>query len=255
MRDDLTRASETDKSPEQLAQELSKRELPKRFYQVATHAAVEGGFTVHLDGRAVKTPGKAPLVVAAEPLARAMAAEWQAQEKVIDPGQMPLTRIVNSAIDAVALRQAEVADDAAKYCGTDLLCYRADGPDALVERQRRHWDPVLAWAEELLGGRFVLIEGLIHRSQPESLLKAYRARLDGLDPLRLAAFHTAVTLTGSAVLALALAEGRLTPDETWSAAHVDEDYNIDLWGQDAQAAQIRAYKKAEFDAASLILKG
>lgn len=253
MAEEDTPMSSSQKDPEALARALSKRELPKRFYKVATHAPVEGGYAIHLDGRAVKTPGKAGLLLPAEDIARAVAAEWEAQEKEIDPAKMPLTRIANSAIDAVAPRFAEVADDASKYCGTDLLCYRADTPQALVERQMAVWDPILSWAEERLGGKFVLVAGLIHREQPSELIAAYRAGLDGLSPLKLAALHTAVTLSGSALLALALAEGRMSVDEAWAAAHVDEDYNIQLWGEDAQAAQIRAHKQKDFAAAGLIL--
>ncbi|MBO0344796.1 ATP12 family chaperone protein [Roseibium limicola] len=251
MRDELTPFDKT--TPEDLARKLSKRELPKRFYKEATYASVEGGFAIHLDGRAVKTPGRVPLVLAQESLAKALAAEWHAQVKVIDPGKMPLTRIVNSALDAVTPRFAEVADDAAKYCGTDLVCYRADTPQKLVDRQMAEWDPVVAWAEDLLGGKFTLVAGLIHREQPQDLLRAYRACLDKFTPIQLAAFHTAVTLTGSALLALAVAEGQLQPDQAWKAAHVDEDFNIELWGQDADAAELRAYKKSEFDAAILVL--
>lgn len=241
------------KDPEQRARELSKRELPKRFYTEAVAVATEGGFAIHLDGRPVKTPGKATLLVKNEALARAVAQEWQAQEKVINPGVMPLTRIANSAQDAVAKRFAEVAEEITRFCGTDALCYRADDPDTLVERQRDLWDPVLGWAEELLGGRFELVAGLIHREQPGGLLSAYREHIDGFTPLRLAALHTATSLAGSAVIALAVAEGHLDVEAAWRAAHVEEDFNIERWGEDAEAAAIRAYKRTEFEAAALIL--
>lgn len=241
--------------PEQRARELSRPQLPKRFYERAEHAETEGGFAIHLDGRPVKTPGKAVLVLPSEALARAVAAEWAAQEKEINPANMPLTRITNSAIDAVAVKFGEVADEIARFCGTDALCYRADDPETLVQRQTELWDPVLAWAEDLLGGRFVLIGGIIHQDQPEDLLKAFRARLDNLSPLQLAALHTATTLSGSAVLALSVFEGWLSADDAWQAAHVEEDFNIERWGKDAEAAAIRAYKRREFEAAVLILKG
>ncbi len=241
------------KDPEQRARELSRRELPKRFYKEATCAPVEGGFAIHLDGRPVKTPGKATLILPSEVVASAVASEWNAQEKLINPAVMPLTRIANSAQDAVTVRFGEVADDITRFCGSDALCYRADDPEVLVSRQTEIWDPVLKWAEAILGSRFELIAGIIHRDQPETLLKAFRARLDGYTPLRLAALHTSTSLAGSAVLALAVAEGHMTPDEAWAAAHVEEDFNIERWGEDAEAAQIRAYKRTEFDAASLIL--
>lgn len=253
---DYLEALENDaaRDPEQRARELSRRELPKRFYKNAEYVETEGGFVIHLDGKPVKTPGRQLLVLPGARIAAAVAAEWNAQEKVINPAVMPLTRIANSAIEAVAGRFAEVADDAAKFAGTDALCYRAEEPDTLVARQRELWDPVLAWAGQLLGGRFVLIAGLIHRSQPASVLAAYRARLESFSPLQLAALHTATGLTGSALLALAVAEGFLSVDAAWQAAHVEEDFNIERWGQDTEAAQVRGYKRTEFAAAALILE-
>lgn len=242
------------KDPEQRARELSRREMPKRFYKEAGFAPAEGGFAIHLDGRPVKTPGKATLLLPGESLAAAVAAEWQAQEKEINPATMPLTRIANSAQDAVSVRFAEVADEVTRFSGNDALCYRADDPQSLVDTQRRLWDPVVDWAGSLLGGRYVLIEGVIHADQPESLLAAYRARLAGETPLRLAALHTITVLSGSALLALALREGHLDADSVWTAAHVEEDFNIERWGEDAEAARIRAYKRKEFDAAVLILR-
>ncbi|WP_417688800.1 ATP12 family chaperone protein [Roseibium sp.] len=242
------------KDPEQRARELSRRELPKRFYKQAVAAPIEGGFAIHLDGRAVKTPGKSTLLLPNETIAKAVAAEWEAQEKVINPGAMPLTRIANTAQDAVTARFAEVADEITRFCGSDALCYRADDPAVLVARQTEVWDPVLRWAEDKLESRFELIAGLIHREQPATLLKAYRARLDAFSPLQLAALHTATSLAGSAVLALALAEGHLSTDDAWTAAHIEEDFNIERWGEDAEASMIRAYKRTEFDAAALILR-
>lgn len=242
------------KDPEQRARELSRRELPKRFYKDASHAAVDGGYAIHLDGRPVKTPGKALLVLPSEELAQAVAAEWASQDKEINPAIMPLTRIANSAQDAVTVRFDEVADDITRFAGNDALCYRADDPESLVETQRRLWDPVVDWAGTLLGGRFVLIEGLIHAPQPAVLLNAYRARLAALSPLRLAGFHTVTSLTGSALLALALLEEHLEADEAWAAAHVEEDFNIARWGEDAEAALVRAYKRTEFDAALLVMR-
>ncbi len=242
------------KDPEQRARELSRRELPKRFYKEAAYVEAEGGYAIHLDGRPVKTPGKATLLLPSEALGAAVAAEWAAQEKEINPANMPLTRITNSALDAVSVRFDEVADDMSRFAGNDALCYRADEPESLVETQRRLWDPVVDWAGELLGGRFVLIEGIIHADQHGSLLEAFRRRLDGETPLRLAALHTITSLTGSALLALALKEDHLDSDSVWRAAHVEEDFNIERWGADAEAAQVRAYKRTEFDASVLILK-
>lgn len=242
------------KDPEQRARELSRRELPKRFYEAAEPARVDGGFAIHLDGRPVKTPGRETLTLPSEALAEAVAVEWNAQEKTINPATMPLTRIANTAQDAVTQRFDEVAGDITKFAGNDALCYRADDPQTLVDTQRTLWDPLVDWAGDLLGGRFVLIEGLMHTPQSEAVLAAFRARLSGETPLRLAALHTVTSLTGSAILALALKETRLDAESVWDAAHVEEDFNIERWGEDAEAAQIRAYKKAEFDAAVKILE-
>lgn len=255
MRDFLdTLHEEAAKDPEQRARELSKRELPKRFYKEAAYAETEDGFVIHLDGRPVKTPGKAALSLPNQKLAASVSAEWAAQEKEINPATMPLTRITNSALDAVSVRAEEVLDDIVSFAGNDALCYRADDPQSLVETQRVLWDPVVDWAGELLGGRFVLIEGVIHASQPDALLASYKDRLAGETPLRLAALHTITSLTGSALLALGLREGQVDAEMAWTAAHVEEDHNIERWGEDAQAAQMRAYKRTEFDAAVLILQ-
>lgn len=254
MRDFLeTLHEEAAKDPEQRARELSKRELPKRFYKEATYAETDGGYVIHLDGRPVKTPGKAGLCLPNERLAAAVSAEWAAQEKEINPATMPLTRITNSALDAVSVRAAEVLDDIVSFAGNDALCYRADDPQSLVDTQRALWDPVVDWAGDLLGGRFVLIEGVIHAAQPDELLASYKDRLAGETALRLAAIHTITSLTGSALLALGLREGKVDADAAWTAAHVEEDHNIERWGEDAEAAQTRAYKRTEFDAAVLIL--
>ncbi len=242
------------KDPEQRARELSRRELPKRFYKQATHVGTDGGFAIHLDGRPVKTPGKATLLLPSEALGAAVAAEWMAQEKEINPATMPLTRIANSAQDAVSVRFDEVADEIVKFAGNDALCYRADDPASLVETQNSLWDPVITWAGAQLGGTFVLIEGIMYRPQPENLLIAYKAMLANETPLRLAALHTATSLTGSALLAFALNRGHLDADEVWRAAHVEEDHTNERWGEDAEAAQIRANKRSEFDAAVVILR-
>lgn len=255
MRDFLeTLHEEAAKDPEQRARDLSKRELPKRFYKEATYAETDRGYVIHLDGRPVKTPGKASLSLPNEKLAASVSAEWAAQEKEINPATMPLTRITNSALDAVSVRAGEVLDDIVRFAGNDALCYRADDPQSLVDTQRMLWDPVVDWAGDLLGGRFVLIEGVIHAAQPDALLASYKERLAGETALRLAALHTVTSLTGSALLALGLREGRIDAEAAWTAAHVEEDHNIERWGEDAEAAQIRAYKRTEFDAAVLILE-
>ncbi|ADZ70204.1 ATP12 family chaperone protein [Polymorphum gilvum] len=251
LHEDAARTGPVD--PVERAKELARRELPKRFYTAATAAPAEGGFAVLLDGRAVRTPGKKALVLASKRLAEAVAAEWAAQEGVINPATMPLTRIANAAIDGVAERFAAVADEIAAYAGNDALCYRAGEPARLVERQTALWDPILEETGRALGGRFVLACGLMPVVQPAPLVAGFRAALERFSGLELAALSTVTSLTGSAVLALALAEGRLTADAVWTAAHVDEDWNAEQWGEDAEATRVRAAKRAEFDAAALIL--
>ena len=227
--------------------------LPKRFYRQATAEALDGAFAILLDGRPARTPGKRPLAVPNRALAELIAAEWAAQETVIDPSRMPVTRIVNSAIDAVSDRMGEVRGDVTAYAGSDLLCYRADHPRELVQRQATAWDPVLAWAHDDLGIRLVLAEGVMPVAQSPDALARVSAALDGFDPLSLAATHVMTTLSGSAVLALAVARARMTAEEAWSAAHVDEDWQISQWGEDAEAAERRRRRWTEMQAAARIV--
>jgi chaperone required for assembly of F1-ATPase len=165
---------------------------------------------------------------------------------------MPLTRLANSIIDGVVAAPTPVAADIGKYLGSDLLFYRAEGPQRLVERQERLWDPVLAWAREALGARFMLAQRVMHAAQPEGAIAAARAAIPN-DPWRLGALHAITTLTGSALLALALARGHLTTDQAWDAAHVDEDWNMEQWGRDDIALARRAARRAEMDAAATVL--
>lgn len=239
--------------PVRRARELSRSDLPKRFYTSVSVVEEQGAHAIVLDGRPVRTPARSPLRVPSLRVAEALAAEWTAQGERIDPGTMPLTRLVNTALDGVATAAAETADDIARYAGSDLLCYRAEGPERLAARQTAAWDPVLDWAGKRLQVRFRLAEGVMPIEQDPALIGALRAALPD-DPLRLAALHTITTLTGSAVLAFALLEGRLSGEEAWNAAHVDEDWEIELWGEDAEATARRAYRRAEFDAAMLLMR-
>ena len=172
-------------------------------------------------------------------LADAIAAEWEDQQEVIDPARMPLTRLANTIIDGVAAAAPAVAAEIEQYLATDLLFYRADGPERLVERQRARWDPILAWARAAFGARFELVEGVIHIVQPAESLRAVAAAIPR-DPWRLGAVHAVTTLTGSALIALALAHGGIDVDAAWTAAHVDEDWNMELWGRDEIALERRA---------------
>jgi chaperone required for assembly of F1-ATPase len=226
--------------------------LPRRFYRQAGVEETDGGFRVVLDGRPVRTPARGFLVAPSRRLAEAIAAEWDAQGESIDPSTMPVTRLANSIIDGVIAAPRPVAADIAKYLDSDLLFYRADGPQRLIEHQARLWDPVLAWARAALGARFLLAQGIVHVAQPEGAIAAARAAIPD-DPWRLGALHAMTTLTGSALLALALLRGHLTADEAWDAAHVDEDWNMEQWGRDEVALARRAARRAEMDAAAAVL--
>lgn len=228
--------------------------LARRFYTSAAAVEKDGRWRVELDGRLVRTPGRRELMVATRALAEAIATEWQAQGSHIDPGTMPLTRLANTAIDGVTGREAEVADDIAKYAGSDLLCYRADRPEGLVERQVALWEPVLAWAEDLLGVRFNRQTGLMPVAQPEELPGAMRRVTKDLDAFPLAALHVMTTLLGSAVLALAVLRERLTAEAAWAAAHVDEDWQIAQWGEDAEATLRRQKRWREMASAADFLR-
>jgi chaperone required for assembly of F1-ATPase len=230
------------------------KQLPKRFYkEAAVIQGDAGGFVVALDGKPVRTPSRQPLGVPHRDLAEAVAAEWQAQGDKIDPATMPLTRMVNTAIDGVSAAQEEVFEEILRYAGSDLLCYRADAPEGLVARESEVWDPYLDWASSM-GARLVLSEGIVHVEQPPEAIRAIATLLRRYaTPLQLTALHAITSLTGSLVLALALAEGQGDPAEIWAAAHVDEDYNIAQWGEDHEAAERRAKRQLDFEAAHLIL--
>ena len=227
--------------------------LPKRFYERVEVGKTGEGWCVRLDGKEVCTPAKALLAVPTEALAQAIAAEWEAQAEHIDPDAMPLTRIANTAIDGVRGRESEVADEIAAFAGSDLVCYRADGPEGLALKQGEHWDPVLDWAEKALDARFVCASGIVHQPQSAEALAAVCAALAGYDALALSALHTITTLTGSALLALAHARGCLSAQEAWAAAHVDEDWQVSKWGEDAEAAERRAARWREVEAAARVL--
>lgn len=240
--------------PMRAARTGAKPALPRRFYKEAGFAPAEGGFRLTLDGRSANTPARNPLVLPTEALASAVAAEWSAQDTSIDPATMPLTRLVNTAIDGVATRIEAVADDLCAYAQTDLLAYRAAEPDRLVTAQARAWDPLLDWAYETLGAKLILSEGVMHVTQPPQAIQALTEAVRRVDdPFRLAALHTLTTLTGSLILALAVLHGRLEPGDAWDAAHVDETYQADVWGRDEEAEARLAVRRAEFDAAAKTL--
>jgi chaperone required for assembly of F1-ATPase len=215
---------------------------------------VEGGWALLLDGRGARTPAKNKLVAPTRALAEAIAAEWAGQGAIVDPTSMPMTRLANSAIDGVAKTLAETHADIASYAGADLVCYRATAPEALVAIQAEAFDPVLAWAEEALGVRFILSAGVTHVTQPEPTLAAVRATIDAYEnPFAVAALHGLTSLSGSALLALAVARGAWSAGDAWRAAHVDEDFQIRQWGEDDEAMARRAARWVEFEAAARVV--
>jgi len=240
--------------PTEAARQGMRPRVPKRFFKQA-HAgdADAGGVGILIDHKPILTPLRRSLAAPTRPLAQAIAAEWDAQADVIDPARMPLTRLANAVIDAVSETPQPVVDEVAKYIDADLLCYRADGPAGLVEKQSRAWDPVLDWARETLGARFILAQGVVHAPQPRDAIAATRAAIPG-EPWRLAAISSITTLTGSGLLALAIAHGALDADAAWLAAHVDEDWQMSQWGHDELALDRRAFRKSEFDAAVAVLR-
>jgi chaperone required for assembly of F1-ATPase len=234
------------------ARRAMRPQLPRRFYQNVSVTPVAAGFGIQLDARPAKTPARRDLAAPVRALAAAIAAEWEAQSDFVDPARMPLTRLANTILDGVAPAADAFRAEIAKYLGSDLVFYRAETPPGLVERQAQHWDPILAWAGEALGARFVLAAGVVFAAQPEGAVAAARAAMPG-DPWRLGAVHAITTLTGSALIALAVLAGRLTAEEAWRSAHVDEDWNMERWGRDEAALERRARRFAEMRAAATML--
>lgn len=244
--------------PIAMARRDLQKALPKRFYKEATAEAQDGAFVLRLDGRVAKTPARNKLALPNLAAAEAVAAEWAGQAEIIDPAAMPLTRIANSAIDGVAGAIDATADEIAKFAGSDLVCYRAGEPEALARAQAVAWDPILDFARERLGARFICAEGVMFVEQPEPTLGALQdavkrvAQGGPAAPFKLAALHVMTTLTGSALIAFAAAHGELTPDEAWAAAHVDEDFQMRIWGADEEAMRRRARRRTEMDAAATL---
>jgi chaperone required for assembly of F1-ATPase len=215
----------------------------KRFWKAASAGECEGGFTVHLDARPVKTPAKTPLVVPTMKMAQALAVEWDAQSGVINPATMPLTRAANSALDKVAPNFEAVVDELAGYGGSDLLCYRADSPAQLVARQATGWDPLLAWSHSDLGAPLRVTAGVIPVPQPHDSLQNLRAHVAGHSAFHLAALHDLVAITGSLVLALAVARNRLSAEQAFDLSRIDEAWQVEQWGADEEATATEAKRK------------
>jgi len=226
----------------------------KRFWQTVSVAEAEGGFAVQLDSRRVMTPGKLPLIVPSRAMAEAVAAEWDAQEDEIRPLTMPVTRAANSAIERVRPQHAAVVTNLAAYGETDLTCHRADAPAALAARQAQAWDPLLDWAAETLGARLHPTVGVLPIAQPPGSLDALKATVAKFDPFQLTGLYDLVTLSGSVILGLAVAHRHVDPETGWAASRIDEDWQIEQWGADEEAAQAAEVKRAQFHSADRFLR-
>jgi chaperone required for assembly of F1-ATPase len=239
------------KDPMSSAQANMRPAPVRRFYKAVDVGEAGGSHALLLDGRRARTPGRNPVAAQSRAFMLEAAAEWERQSDIVDPTDMPLTRLLNSAIDGVAQTMAETRADILSYAGSDLLCYRAEEPEMLAARQAQAFDPVLRWAAESLGSRFNVTTAVMHVAQPPEALTAIGAALDTFtDPVEVAALSVMTTLTGSALLAIAVARGFLSPEGAWRAAHVDEDFQAEKWGADAEAVARRQARWREFEAAA-----
>lgn len=241
-------------NPMERARAQMRQPQPKRFYTKVEVAEAEDGFRVLLDGKPVRTPGRAFLAMPTDAAARLVAQEFEAQGETLDIPAMPVLRLANTALDGVAQDPQAVLEDILRYASCDLVCYRADGPDGLVARQAECWDPVVDWARATLSARMVLAEGVMHVDQPREAIAAIGIHMKARsEPFRLASLHVMTSLTGSALLALAVDTGELSAEEAWAAAHVDEDWNIAQWGEDAEARAMRLAKHRDMIAAARLV--
>jgi chaperone required for assembly of F1-ATPase len=218
----------------------------KRFWKTVTTERTDDGWRILLDSRPVSTPARQPCLVPVAEMAEAIACEWDARDGEIRPLEMPMTRTAATCIDRVLPNLAEVHANVAAYGGTDLLCYRAERPVALNVRQREGWDPILDWAAETFHATLETGHGVMHIPQPEAALTRLAAEVERTDPWQLTALSELTTISGSLLLALAVLHGRLTAVEAWRLSRIDEQWNIEEWGEDAEAAAQAARHEAEF---------
>ena len=229
-------------------------ELPKRFYRETGVAPAEGGFAVTLDGHPTRTPGRVPVIVPSAALAHRMASEWGAQGERIDPATMPVVRLVNSAVESGSEKLPAFRDEIVSFAGNDVLLYRADSPQELVVAEEKHWDAALIKLARHFGVAFQPTIGIRHQPQPAATLKRLGEAVADETLLPLTALLSITTLTGSGLLTIGLRHGLFTPDEVWTAAHVDEDHNMRLWGAVDEAVARREKRRKEFDAAVTVLE-
>ena len=222
----------------------------KRFWKEALTERVEGGWLIRLDARPVRTPARRLCIVPVAGMADGIAAEWNAQGERVEPLSMPLTRAASTCLDRVMPEIDAVRRNVTSYGGTDLLCYRAPSPAELVARQNQGWDPLLDWAEKHLGARLAVGAGVMHIAQPPEAMERLARHVESFDAWELTGLSELTSLSGSLILALAVLHGRLTPEEAWALSRLDEQWNIEQWGEDTEAAQQTARRKADFEAAA-----
>jgi chaperone required for assembly of F1-ATPase len=239
----------TDETEDQRWERLSRdrihRPLPKRFYKSVT---VTDQFGIALDGRNVKTPLKAPLILPNRALADAVAAEWEGQIEVINPHAMPLTKLANTALDRAVAERSKILAEIVEFAGSDLVCYRADTPEGLVLLQNQHWNPIITWARSGLNASFETVNIITHKPQSAVALHTLEAHIAALDRFSFVAVHNLTNLTGSALLAAMAVAGRISAEAAWLAANVDEDWQIATWGKDDEAMARREGRLKEFSA-------
>ncbi len=249
------RDSATPQDKTHVAEPSRESQLPKRFYDKVDVELQDDIYVVLLDGRPVRTPGKALLASSANDVSEMLAVEWRVQEERIDPMTMPVTRLANTAVDGVANDMQAVKEDIVRYSCSDLLCYRAAQPQPLVDRQTETWDPFIDWAQSDLGARFALAQGVTYIDQPPESIAAFNTHVGLIsDPMVLAGAHVVTSLTGSAIIAMAVVKGAWEVDDAWAAAHIDEDWNIEQWGQDFEAEERRAFRYKDMKAACDCIK-
>jgi len=254
MRDSLEDALSHSEDGLGRAQKRDRQELPKRFYKEAGVDVVDGGFTVTLDGRPTRTPGRVPVVVPVAGIATIMAEEWAAQGERIDALTMPMVRLVNSALEGGQGMVPSFRDEVVKFAGNDLMLYRAESPRELVAEQEAVWDDALVKLARHFGVSFQPTIGILHQPQPPATLAKLEESLEGEGLLVLTALVSITGLTGSGLLAIGLLNRLFTPDHVWLAAHVDEDFQIRQWGEDEEAIERRALRRIEFDTAVKLIE-
>lgn len=226
----------------------------KRFWKQAQAAERAGGWGVELDGRPLRTPAREPLTVPTKALAEAIAAEWNGVEDKIEPGAMPLTGLANAAVDRVTTDKEAFAQGIARYAEADLACYRAEGPSALVDRQAQSWDSLLGWGRRRFDVDFCTTSGIVHVDQPAATVDRLTHAVAALDPFRLAGLSPLVTIGGSLLAALGVLEGAFTPEQAWEAVSVDDRWQLEQWGSDAEAEAALDSRRRDFMAAARFLE-